>query len=764
LCLSLRHEYKNINSLNYRLHFPYTHRVLCILLFLLLSSMASYAQKADTTDIINFDQAQYGVVLEGGKKSLFYGKVEFSQKGVYFYADTVYKTDNTVRAKGNVLIQQGDTLTIFGDSLYYNGDTKQCEVYSRVAFLKGDQRLYTEKLSYNIRSKIARYDKGGVVTNGKTWVKSTSCEYNTSSEDALLSGNVYVNDPDFNIKALKLRYNLRTRLVNFLSPTIITQSNGTKMYCESGYYDIDARKGVFTGSPQYQAGDARAMARKMEYDGLNGYYGLFGDARYVDSLRYVRGEQIKYYENIDFYDISGNAYFQDAETTLNGARIKFDKRNNSVVTEGRSRLVSKDNILSAEFNQFNNETGKGISRGNVVWHSIKDKSTIWAEEALTDRKAGSLVAYGKRAMVSLVDAADTIYLSADTLKSFVLKKSDLFNSADSSNVMDTDSTTLKNSDRKTPVAPKKNVKDVVKKKPTTNSKGNKPEVKKPKETKGMDPKEPAGTQPISVDDFVIKGDTSPVTKPEPFPEIAQDTISISESTDSTRIIQAYHKVKIFSNKFQGAGDSLYYSSLDSTLRLFNRPILWSDTINQYKADTIYVYMKNRQLSELHLKDKASVLTTPEQVYFNQIAGADIHAYMNDSQLAQMTVNGTARTVFYTQNDKKEYTGVNTMDCAHLTAWFMDNKLDRIRFYRQNDGKYYPMNKVNHADIQLKGFSWEVARRPTSLQQMRDEGANVLAVELTDKLDTSVKPAVLKAVKQQPKKIKKTTGTRKKSRK
>jgi len=45
--------------------------------------MASYAQKADTTDIINFDQAQYGVVLEGGKKSLFYGKVEFSQKGVY---------------------------------------------------------------------------------------------------------------------------------------------------------------------------------------------------------------------------------------------------------------------------------------------------------------------------------------------------------------------------------------------------------------------------------------------------------------------------------------------------------------------------------------------------------------------------------------------------------------------------------------------------------------------------------------------------------
>ena len=666
-------------------------QIICILLILFLSE--TFMQAQDTADVINFDQAKYGQVLNSGKKSYFYGEVEFSHKGVYFYADTVIKTDNFVRAIGNVLIQQGDTLNIFGDSLYYNGDTKQCEVYSRVAFLKGDQRLYTERLSYNTRTKIAKYSNGGVVTNGKTWVKSRSCDYNTSTEDAILTSNVYVSDPEFNIKSNKLKYNLHNRIVRFLGPTIIDQSNGSKLYCESGY--------------------AKSVADQMIYDGLNEVYQLDGNAKYLDSLRYVAGQHIKYYAALQYYDIQGDAVFQDKDIALNGERIKFDKKNNNVVTEGRSRLVNNDNILEAEFNQFDNNTGIGASKGDVIWHNKKDNSTIWAEEILTDRKAGSLKAYGKRAMVSLVDAQDTVYFSADTLLSFAISKMQIPDTTTNAQLSD-----------------KKNSLGVIAT-PGQHTSPKKQQVKVKVPSTKDDKKEQAkNDQVITADDFVIKGDTSPIVKPEPIIVPRQDTSQQSDRTDSTRIIKGYHDVKIFSKKFQGVGDSIYYSSTDSIFKLYNNPVLWSDTINQYKADTIYLVMRNKQLYRLDLLNKASILTTPESIYFNQITGNDISAHMLESKLNLITVDGTARTVFYNRNENKEYTGVNTLDCSNLKAWFVNNELDKIRFYRKNDGKYYPMQKVDHAAIQLKGFSWQIKRRPLRISDLRQENANVTFTTIT----------------------------------
>ncbi len=607
--------------------------------FMSILSYGALGQNVDTVDFVYFEEAKHGLIYTKEKVSIFIGEVSFNHKGVYFYSDTVYRSDQLIRAIGNLLIQQGDTLSIFADSLHYNATTKQCELFGNVSFTKGEQRLYTEKLSYNTETKIAAFDEYGTFTNGPTWVKSKSAVYDTRSEDIVLNEHVFVQDPDFDIKTSKLKYNSRTRLVTFLAPTLVAQKDGTRLYCESGFYNIDKKYGEFVGNPQYQKGKDKAMARKkMIYDGRNEYYFMHGDARYQDSLRYVQGESVKYFQKREYFEVDGGdgfAFLQDSSQMLKGKKIQYDKKKKILKTTGRSRIEDKDNIIEADNNDFNDETGTGMSRGNVILHDKANNSTIHAECVDIDRKKENFKAFGKRAMFTVVNEEDTVHISADTLISF--KKDSL------------------------------------------------------------------------------TGDTS-------------------------RIILAYYHVKIFSKSFQGVSDSMYYTTLDSIFRLYRNPVLWSDTTNQYFGDTILIFQKDKKLSSIMLQNKAMIITTPEEVYFNQISGKEIRAIMADDKIHALTVDGNARTVFYNRNDQEEYTGVNTLDCSHLRAVFDDGELSSIKFYKKNDGKYYPMNKANHAEIQLSGFKWDISRRPVSLQEMRADGANVMMFTLSDKepdLDTQV---------------------------
>jgi len=550
-----------------------------------LMSFNAYSQQKDTVDFVNFEEAKHGVIFSKEKMSIFTGEVAFNHKGVYFYADTVIRNDQMIRAIGNVLIQQGDTLAIFADSLHYNADTRQCDLFSDVSFTKGEQRLYTERLSYNTRSKIATFNNNGTFTNGPTWVKSHSAIYDTNTDDIILSDRVFVQDPDFDIKTSKLKYNSKLRYVNFLAPAIVSQKDGTRLYSESGFYDIGKKYGEFIGNPQYQKGKEKAIAKKkMVYDGINQYYHLLGEARYQDSLRYVQGQSIKYFQKREFFEIDGGndyAFLQDSNQMLKGKLIKYDKKKNILKTVGLTEL---------------------------------------------DKKKEFMKAYGKRAMFSIIQDTDTLHISADTLLSF--KKDSL-------------------------------------------------------------------------------------------------------SGDTSRIVQAFHDVKIFSIDVQGVCDSMYYTSLDSIFRMYNNPILWTDTTNQYSADSIFLFQKDKSISKILMQNKALILNSPDEVYFNQMGGMEIVALLDDNKLKILNVNRNAQTVFYNQNEQKEYTGVNTLDCSNLTAFFDANKLDRVKFYKQNDGKYYPMTKANHAAIQLPGFKWEIARRPLSLKDLRSEDGNVQMFTLTD---------------------------------
>ena len=49
----------------------------------------------------------------------------------------------------------------------------------------------------------------------------------------------------------------------------------------------------------------------------------------------------------------------------------------------------------------------------------------------------------------------------------------------------------------------------------------------------------------------------------------------------------------------------------------------------------------------------------------------------------------------------------------MLIFFANNQVERIRYYDSPKGEMQPIQAVNPKDYQLKGFKWEIEKRPKS---------------------------------------------------
>ncbi|NBC08721.1 MAG: transcriptional initiation protein Tat, partial [Bacteroidetes bacterium] len=125
------------------------------LLLLALPGWAQQPARPDTSrqQDVEVDHADVLEYIQRGDTVIqkLNGNVELRQDSVYMYCDTAtIKNRTRVFANGQVIIQQGDSLNVFSDSAVYNGDTRIAELYGEVILEKGDQRLFTDRLTYNL--------------------------------------------------------------------------------------------------------------------------------------------------------------------------------------------------------------------------------------------------------------------------------------------------------------------------------------------------------------------------------------------------------------------------------------------------------------------------------------------------------------------------------------------------------------------------------------------------------------------------------------
>ncbi|MBK8700255.1 MAG: hypothetical protein IPN29_12290 [Saprospiraceae bacterium] len=183
-------------------------------------------------------------------------------------------------------------------------------------------------------------------------------------------------------------------------------------------------------------------------------------------------------------------------------------------------------------------------------------------------------------------------------------------------------------------------------------------------------------------------------------------------SDTIKYFTGDNHVEIYKSDLQAVTDSLIFNEKDSVFTLFNQPLLWSDT-TQLSGDTARIYLKNKKISRLELWQNGLVITSPDLQFYNQIKGNKVVGSFKDNQLDQLKVTGSAQCLYYMLDDDDGYIGVNQTECSLMIFQFQNKKIRDIRFYTEPTSTLSPMNAVDHDAIKLKGFKWEVAKRPSS---------------------------------------------------
>lgn len=188
-------------------------------------------------------------------------------------------------------------------------------------------------------------------------------------------------------------------------------------------------------------------------------------------------------------------------------------------------------------------------------------------------------------------------------------------------------------------------------------------------------------------------------------------------TSRIRILSAHHNVKIFKSDLQGKADSLFYSSADSVIRSYVKPMYWSQGA-QISGDTINLALKNKKADNMDIYPSAFIvhIEKTDSSFFNQVAGKRMRVFFKDSKISSATVSGNAETIYF--NRKKDKVTELTHSMASSIVVNMKNgELTNAAFRLKPEHHAVNIKQAKEDDKILKGFIWKPKERPASKQDV-----------------------------------------------
>lgn len=175
--------------------------------------------------------------------------------------------------------------------------------------------------------------------------------------------------------------------------------------------------------------------------------------------------------------------------------------------------------------------------------------------------------------------------------------------------------------------------------------------------------------------------------------------------------RGFYHVRLYRKDVQGICDSLVYSARDSILNMYGKPVLWSDN-NQLSGDFVQAFTKNKKVDKIHIDQAAIAVQKEDSLYFNQLSGKEITAYVDSGQLKQVDVNGNAETIYYPRDEKDStLIGLNKTQSSFVKMYLKNKKISRVVMTSVSTGTMYPLHQLSGSDLYLKNFFWLDNERP-----------------------------------------------------
>jgi lipopolysaccharide export system protein LptA len=193
--------------------------------------------------------------------------------------------------------------------------------------------------------------------------------------------------------------------------------------------------------------------------------------------------------------------------------------------------------------------------------------------------------------------------------------------------------------------------------------------------------------------------------------IHSDTMWMSfDENRQAKVLRAYYGVRFYRKNLQGKCDSLSYNMSDSTIRLYEKPVLWSGK-NQLTSDSIAIAVSGNKVDSLMMYNTAFIVSKDSTDTFNQIQGKNMVAYFSKNELSKINVNGNAQTIYFVREEDGDLIGIDIAESSSMSVRIKNNEIHTISYQSSVDEDMFPEKDLPKNQTKLKDFSWQKELRP-----------------------------------------------------
>ena len=664
----------------------------------------------------------YSIKYEDTTALCLVGNVMFYHNGTVITCDSAVRySERHMECFRNVLINK-DSLYVYGDRAEYNGETNMAYIYSPlIKVIDGDATMYTYSFSFNTLENVGRFGGGAIITNGDNRLEAERGYYYADSSVVICVEAVEMQDTQYKLQSDSVIYNLDTDVAEFATETFIWNENNEMVNAKSGRYDRNAdrfelfedsyilteKQEVWADSVDYRRALENAILRRnIQIDDSDqkvlafGDYGEYWGDR-EEALLTERPLVISYDPEM------GDSLFVRADSIL-----LFTERPYDIDSTAVADSLATDSLAT---------TPQGVqSFGEDIRQQIADAAAamgVTTDSVAVATPIEDSVAAQPTDSVSIAQpvedsvAAAIVELTPEQLKEQAKAEKEAAKAAAKA---EKERVKAEKAKAKAEKAAAKEAR--LKEKAAERRAKRLAKIEKYERKKGI-VRDSLAQDSLAADSLA---------QVDPAAEFAADEQSDSVAVADTiphdsvrRIIRAYRNVRSYRSDFQSICDSMAILSLDSTIHLYQSPILWYGA-NQVTANVIDIYTANQQITRAEFIGNPIMAEQIDSVAYNQVAGKTIEALFRDNEVYRVNAVGNGQTLYYTTDQNSgRVTEFMTITCGDISFLMKDRQIETIIWRGNPVYSIYNITQVPEDQQRtLRDFVWHGDKRP-ELDQVLD---------------------------------------------
>lgn len=654
---------------------------------------AAQSQAPQETKVVDFTAELMRPVKVGDSSALsLVGRVVFHHNGAVITCDSAIRyNDRQMDCFRNVIINQ-DSVFIYGDRAEYNGFINTARVYAPlVKVVDKDAVFYTYNFSFNTLDNIGHYTGGGTMLQGENRLESQEGFYYVDPRVLIGVENVEMENPDYRMRSDSVSYDMNTEVASFFTRSYIWNSKDEFLTAVRGDYDRKQEKYTFTDSSYILTATQEVWADTLIYTQQNGDALLLRNVQVVDEEQKAMafGDYIRYW-----------GQQRKAVLTRDPVVASYEEQGEQTDT----LFMRADSMFIFTVNRFDTLANDSIPADSLAADSIQ-RAALSGLPGLMEHDP-----LNPASEQTAIEQAGQEAAAADA----VAEETELTGEAEADIAQE----------KETRPMTAKQLRAAEKQKKKEEARQAREQARRLKREKQRAALMQLRGEAARADSLAKADSLSRAAAlADSLAQVqSADTLAAEQPADSVLLSQdslqrqmfAYHNVRVFRNDFQAVCDSMTGFTIDSTLHMYIRPVLWNEN-NQITSTTVDIYTRNQMIQKAVFIGDPIMSSEVDGLHYNQIKGKVIETYFRDGAIFRTDVNGNGQTYYYLEEEDslgRYISGFMTVECADISFYFQDKQIDEIVWRGNPVYSIYPMEKIPGEVSQLlPGFSWESARRP-----------------------------------------------------